>query len=374
MGLELIKVETAAQKNAFLKLPWEIYRNEPRWIPPLLQERKRFLSPKINPFFKHAEVIHYLAIGENRKPAGRITFILDHAYSKFHSEKTGLFGLFESIDNQQVADLLLDAVYQECAARGLSKIMGPMNLSTNHECGLLVEGFEFPSMLGMPYNPQYYSNLLGKWGLVKAKDLLSFHIRNFKKIPEYLETTMVKIRKRNRFSVRCLKMKQFDKEMDLIWEVYNAAWIRNWGFVPMTVEEFMFAAHEFKPIVDPAFFLIAEVHGKPVGFSLAFPDINQALKHLNGRLLPFGWIKFLLAKKKINSYRVLTLGVKKKFRRLGIDVHFYYETYKLFVEKKVNLSEMSWVLEDNQAMVTALHRMGAKLYRTHRIYERACEN
>ena len=374
MGLELKRVATAKEKNVFIKLPWEIYRNEPCWIPPLLLERKKFLNSKINPFFKHAEVVYYLAFAENRKPAGRIAFILDHGYNEFHSEKTGLFGPFESIEDQRVVDLLLNAVFKECGARGLSRLMGPMNLSTNHECGLLVEGFEYPSMLGMPYNPPYYSNFLEEWGLVKAKDLVSFHIRDFKKIPEYLEGAMVRVRKRKRFSVRCLRMEQFEKELDILWEVYNSAWIHNWGFVPMTREEFIFASNEMRLIADPAFCLIAEVNGEPVGFSLTLPDINQVLKNMNGRLFPFGWFKFFMGKKKINSYRVLTLGVKKKFQRLGIDVHFYYETYKRCVEKKVPLCEMSWILEDNQAMLVPLHRMDAVIYRRHRIYERPCEN
>ena len=297
MELELKKVETAEEKNVFIKFPWEIYRNEPCWTPPLLLERRKFLNPKINPFFKHAEVIFFLVLAGDRKPAGRIAFILDHAHNEFHSEKTALFGLFESIDNQQVADLLLNAVYKECEANGLDKLMGPMNLSTNHECGLLVEGFEYPSMIGIPYNPRYYSNLLEEWGLVKAKDLVSFHIRDFKKTPEYLVNAMVRIRKRKRFNVRCLQIEQFEKEIDIFWEIYNSTWAHNWGFVPMTREEFFFAAREMKHIVDPVFCLIAEVKGEPVGFSLALPDINQALKTMNGKIFPFGWLRFLMSKK-----------------------------------------------------------------------------
>ncbi|MFQ5671590.1 MAG: hypothetical protein ACE5G9_00715 [Nitrospinales bacterium] len=374
MRPEIQKVETPADKHAFIKLPWEIYKNDSRWVPPLLVERKKFLDPKANPFFDHAEVDFFLALGENRQPVGRIAFVVDHAHNTFHSQEVGFFGLFESIDDREVADRLLDVVYEGCRAKGLKKLLGPMNLSINHECGLLVEGFDKAPMLGIPYNPPYYSSLLEGWGLTKAKDLVCLKIAPFIRMPEYLEQAMVRIQKRNRFTVRCLRMDQFQKEIDVLWEIYNSAWERNWGFTPMTRDEFYFAADEMKHFIEPEFCLIAEIKDEPVGFSLTLPDINQVLKTLDGKLFPFGWARFLMNRKKIDSYRVLTLGVKKKFQRLGIDVSFYHKTYRRCLDQKVALCEMSWILEDNQAMLAPLYRMGADVYKRHRIYERTCEN
>jgi len=337
-------------------------------------EREKFLDTKTNPFFEHAEVDFFLALGGNGKPVGRIAFVVDHAYNTFHSEEVGFFGLFESIDDQDVASRLLNAAYERCRAKGLKKLLGPMNLSTNHECGLLVEGFDRSPMLGITYNPPYYLSLLEKWGLTKAKDLLCLKIGPFVKMPEYLDRAMVRIEKRNRFSVRCLRMDQFHKEIDILWGIYNSAWERNWGFTPMTCGEFSFAADEMKHFIQPEFCFIAEIKGEPVGFSLTLPDLNQVLKTLDGKLFPFGWARFLMNRRKINSCRVLTLGVKKKFQRLGIDVSLYHKTYQRCLDQKVALCEMSWILEDNQAILAPLHRMGADIYKRHRIYERTCEN
>lgn len=374
MGLEVKKVESAADKRKFLKLPWKIYRDQPLWVPPLLDEQKKFLNPKVNPFFETAEVEYFLVLSDDLEPVGRVAAILNRAYNEFHSEQVGFFGMYESIDDQGVADLLLDTAYHWCLAKGCNKIIGPANLSTNHECGLLIEGYDLPPMFGMPYNPPYYSKQFQQWGLVKAKDLVSFNISPFVKVPEYMDRANTKIRKRNRFTLRSLRLDRFWEEVDIIWDVYNSAWSANWGFVPMTRKEFVFSAEGMKKIAVEDFCFIAEVGSQPVGFSLMIPNINQVLKSMNGRLLPFGWLKFLLNKKKIDTSRVLTLGVKKEFQRQGIDLCLYYETYKKCVEKNMALCEMSWVLEDNEGMTAPLHRMGAKIYKRHRIYERFDEN
>jgi hypothetical protein len=248
--------------------------------------------------------------------------------------------------------------------------MGPMNLSTNHECGLLIEGFDSPTMFGIPYNPEYYKKHFEAWGLQKAQDLVAFKMDPIQ-IPDYLKHAAVKLKQRNRFTVRCLNLDRFEKEISILWDIYNSAWSRNWGFVPMTRKEFEFSAREMKSIVQPEFCLIAEVKGEPAGFSLALPDVNQVFKQLDGRLFPFGWARFLWQKNKIDAYRVPMLGVKKKFRRLGIDAWFYHETLRLFVEKKIKWFEMSWLLADNKSIVDPMHRMGGQIYKRHRIYERS---
>ncbi len=369
MGFKLVKVETRQDLDRFVRLPWKIYKDLPCWTPPLIQERKKFLNPDINPFFEHAKVDLFLAVDDNQSPVGRIALVHDQNYQDLHSESVGMFGMFESEDDPGLSHLLLDKAYQWCQERGHTRLMGPMNLSTNHECGLLIEGFDSPTMLGIPYNPEYYGKHFEAWGLHKSKDLLALRL-NFIKVPDYLERAVIKLKQRNRFNVRPLDMGQFEREISILWDIYNSAWAMNWGFVPMTQKEFEFSAREMKSFIHPELCLIAEVKGEPAGFSLALPDINQVLKEMDGSLFPFGWARFLWKKNKIDTYRVLTLGVKKKYRRLGIDAWLYYETYRLSLEKKIQWCEISWLLEDNKGILEPMYRIGGTVYKRHRIYER----
>lgn len=370
MPLDVKKVATPDEKFQFIRLPWKIYQDHPFWVPPLISERKKFLDPKINPFFKHAEVDLFMVRSKNREPVGRIALILDRDYNTFHSENTGFFGLFESVNDPEVSGLLLDTALAWVREKGLDKILGPMSLSTNHECGLLVEGFDSPPMIGIPYNPPYYRDLFERWGLAKARDLLSLKL-DMIKIPDYLESAVARLKERNRFTLRPLRLDRFDKEIEIMWDVYNSAWEKNWGFVPMNRDEFVFSAHEMKQIIRPEFCYIAEVKGEPAGFSLTLPDVNQVLKSLNGRLFPLGWARFLWNKKHIDVCRVIALGVKKKFRRLGIEACFNHQTYTQALARNIPWLDMSWVLEDNTDILTPIHRIGGRTYKRHRIYERA---
>ena len=369
MGFELVKVKTPEDLERFIRFPWKIYKGQPYWVPPLIRERERFLNPEINPFFEHAEVDFFLAIDSSGLLVGRIALIHDRSYQALHSEPVGMFGMFESMDDLNLFHFLLDKAYQWCREKGYTRLIGPMNLSTNHECGLLIEGFDSPTMLGIPYNPQYYAEYFEECGLQKAKDLLSFKL-DLIKIPDYLEQSVKKLKRRNHFIIRPINLRRLDEEISILWDIYNSAWSLNWGFVPMTRKEFEFSIREVKFIIQSEFCLIAEVKGEPAGFSMALPDINQVLLGLNGSLFPFGWAKLLWKKDKISSYRVPVLGVKKKYRRLGIDAWFYYETYKMFLEKKIKWCEMSWLLEDNESILDPLRRIGGFLYKRHRIYER----
>ncbi len=367
------KVQSSEDLNQFIRLPWNIYTDDPNWVPPLIFERKKFLNPQINPFFEHAEMELFMVI-DNSKPVGRIALILDKNYNEFHSEKTGFFGMFECVNDKEPAALLFEKAKEWCQENQLDRLLGPMNLSTNHECGLMLEGFEDPPMVGIPYNPPYYSEILERNGFTKAKDLLSYKLDYPNKIPDYMERANKLIQKRNRFTLKNLQMEDYANEVKKIWDLYNSAWSYNWGFVPMNFKEFEYFAQEIEHFVLPEMCFIAYKDDEPVGFSLTLPDINQILKTMNGRLFPSGFFKFILNRKKVDTYRVLTLGVKKKYQRTGIDVVFYYETYKQCIEKHVRIIEMSWVLEDNLAMVGPLERMGAILYKRHRIYEHPISN
>ena len=373
MTLEIVKVSSVQEKNQFIRLPWKIYKDFPLWVPPLISERRQFLDPEKNPFFKNAEVSLYLVISGQKEPLGRIAVIDNRLHNEFHSDSAGFFGMFECVQDQDVADLLLDTAFDWLKSKGFNKLLGPMNLSTNHECGLLVEGFDKPPVMGIPYNPPYYSELFAAWGLKKAKDLLSLLIE-ITEIPEYIKKATAKILKRGRFTLRQLDMGNFDNELKIFWDVYNSAWESNWGFVPLSREEFMFIAQDLKHIIQPELCKIAEVKGEPVAFSLIVPDINQSLKKMNGRLFPFGFIKFFLNKNKIDVYRVMTLGVKNEFKNRGIDALLYYEIYKSFLKKNIRYCDVSWVLEDNLPMLKPMLRLGARPYKRHRIYERVREN
>jgi len=372
MPPEIQKVETAGDIKQFILFAHEIYKNDPHWVAPLNYERVRFFNPKINPFFEHAAVEMFIARNTSGRPVGRIAMVQDSAHNDFHNEKTGFFGLFECVDDLTVARSLLDTALNWCHQNKLNLLRGPVSLSTNHECGLLVDNFNDPPVMGIPYNPPYYSELLEKCGLTKTKDLISFSI-DVVGIPKYLQRIIPRIVSRGRFKVRPLDMKQFNRELDILWGIYNTAWERNWGFVPMNRKEFFFAASEMKAVVDPELCFLAEVNGEPAGFSLTLPDVNQALKPLKGKLFPFGWLRFLRAKKSINRYRVITLGVKKQYQRLGIDAYFYFKTYEECLRKNIPLVDMSWVLEDNQDIIVPIQRVGGVPYKRHRIYERICE-
>jgi hypothetical protein len=370
MTIVLKKVESPEEIDRFIHFPHQIYSKDSPWVAPLDSQRKAFLSPETNPFFDHAEAEYFLAQSANGKTLGRIAAIVDHDHNRFHQGKTGFFGMFECINDVEVSTHLLNAVEQWSRNKGLDRMRGPMNLSINHECGLLVENFDDSPVLGIPYNPPYYADLFLHWGLEKAKDLISLDLQ-LTRIPEYLQGAVSLIQKRNRFSIRCLQMDRFDQEMDLLWEIYNSAWETNWGFVPMNHKEFVFTAREMKRVVDPRLCFIAEVGSEPAGFSLTLPDVNQALKPMQGKLFPFGWLKFILGKRRINRSRVVTLGVKKQFQRLGIDAFFYYATYKQLMEMNIFRVDMSWILEDNQAMIGPIEKIGGIPYKRHRIYERS---
>jgi GNAT superfamily N-acetyltransferase len=277
--------------------------------------------------------------------------------------------MFEVVNDKQASDLLLNTAELWCREKKIKKLIGPVNFSTNHECGLLVDGFDTPPVIGITYNPRYYSEFFKSWGLIKYKDLVSLRM-SITKMPEYLESAIKRIRKRARFKVRSFCLNNFNEEIENIWHIYNESWADNWGFIPMSKEEFVYSANEMRDFIQPEYCFIAEVDGKSVGFSLTLPDINTILKKMNGRIFPFGWAKFFLNKNKIKLFRVVALGVLSTHRRLGIDAALYYETYNKFLEKKIKWFDMSWVLEDNKVMLDSLYRLGGTIYKRHRIYER----
>jgi GNAT superfamily N-acetyltransferase len=372
VSVEVKPVETRAQRRAFLRFPWQIYPGRfPAWVPPLLMEERKRIDPKVNPFFGHGAVQLYLAYLDGRV-AGRIAAIENSLHNEFHGDKVGFFGQFESVNEQAVANALLDRAAEWVGERGLDRLRGPVNFSTNEECGLLIDSFESAPYVMMTYNPPYYVDLLEGWGLTKAKDLLAFEGRqeDFAE-PRFAKLQALVERYGRNVRVRSLRMDRFEEEVALVRDLYNAAWERNWGFVPMTDAEVDHMAKQLKPVVDPDLALIGEIDGKPVGFALALPDVNQAIRHANGRLFPFGLFKILWHLRRVRGVRIITLGVLEEHRGGPLAPMFYFEVFKRGTAKGHGFGESSWILEDNELMIKGVAKMGFKPSKTYRLYERA---
>ncbi|WP_224248276.1 N-acetyltransferase [Hyalangium gracile] len=367
-------VRSGADKLAFIRMAYSIYQGDPNWVPPLEMERKDFLDPKKNPFFEFGEVELFLA-RRGSQVVGRIAAVKDPHYNDFHGTNEGFFGLFECINDAGVARALFDAASEWLRSKGFVKVLGPMNFSTNHECGLLVDGFGKPPAIMTTYNPPYYAALIEANGFTKAKDLWSFELSASVSAPEKVARIAEKIRQREGVTVRSVDLKRFEAEVSLIKGIYNAAWEKNWGFVPMTEREFDHLARDLKQIVEPRLLLIAEVKGEPVAFSMTIPDANHAIKAAGGRLttfgLPIGLTKMLLASKKIRRLRLITLGIKEGYRRRGLDAILYLDTLRTARELGYEGGEISWTLEDNHLVNRAIESMGGQRSKTHRIYERS---
>ena len=369
MSVTVSPVTSGKDLHAFVTFPWTLYADDPLWVPPLIADVKKIFDPKKHPFWEHGEIKAFLARRDGRI-AGRIAAIRNTAHEEFHDEKVGFFGFFESENDPEAAGALFDAVKAYMREQGLPRFRGPMNPSTNEECGFPVEGLQHPPTVMMPHGRPYYDELLKGLGLVKAKDLLAYDLFGGGNIPERLARGAALAERKNPdVVVRPLDMKRFDEDVAKFRTVYNSAWEKNWGFVPMTDAEITHMAKELKPVVDPGLIMIAEKDGKPVGFGLALPDLNIALKHANGRLFPFGLLKMLWHKRKINRVRVLVLGVVKEYRRLGIDVIMYRDYFKYGAVKGYDSGELSWILEDNMAIRRPLEAFGSKIYKVYRIYE-----
>ena len=365
MNIKVTPVENKRQLDEFIKFPWRVYKGNPYWVPPLISERKKFLNPKENPFFSHAKVRLFLAY-KGKEPVGRIAAVIDRQYIDYYKENIGYFGLFETLKDYSVAVSLFDEVEKFLKENGMKGILGPMNLSTNHECGLLIDGFNLPPVVMMPYNPPYYQEYIERYGFKKAKDLYAYSV-DFRKIDDDLFEKIKKKAFNKNFKIRRIKLDD-PEEAERIKDVYNSAWGGNWGFVPLTEEEFLYTAKQLRKIVIPDLALVAEREGKIVGFNLCIPDINQALKKINGRLFPFGIFKFLYYSRKIRTVRGLTLGIIKKYRYI-LGPLFYSKIGEISREKGYFNWEIGWVLEDNNIVNNAIMRkLNPKLYKKYRIF------
>lgn len=353
----------------FVKLRGKINRTSPYWISPLFRDQVKLIDKEKNPFYRHSDAEFFL-IRKNNEVVGRIGAIINHNHNKEHNENLGFFGFFECINDQIIANELFQAAQDWLKARNVRSIRGPASPSVNDEYGLLVDGFDKPPVILMPYNPPYYSKLIETAGFTKVKDLYSYFLNEEGVFSGRVPAVAEKVRQRENITTRSLNMAKFENEINVIRDLYNRAWQSNWGAVPMTEEEFDALAKDLKPIVNPNLVIIAEYKGEPIGFSLALPDFNIALKNnRRGYLLP-GIIRLLWHRKKIDMIRILVLGVVKEYQRTGASILLFYETAKRGLENGYKYGEAGWVLEDNVMMNRAAEFLKAQRYKTYRIYEK----
>ncbi|MCH8547927.1 MAG: GNAT family N-acetyltransferase [Balneolaceae bacterium] len=363
-------VTTESEKSRFIRFPYDHYSDSNYWVPPLVMEQKKLLDTKKNPFYKNAEIALFNA-EHNGKPAGRIAAIIDHRYNKHHGTKTGFFGFFECIDRQATADLLFRVAEDWLREKGMADVLGPANPGMMDEIGILVDGFEkYPSIL-MPYHKPYYDKLLKGAGFDKETDLYTYNVTQDSVDRDRANRAVEIVRKRlPGISIRPISKKKIRQEIKIVREIYNEAWSQNWGFIPLTEEEFDYMASDLKTILDTDFAHIAEIDGEPVGFSVALPDYNQILKDLDGRLLPFGFLKLLWNRKKINKIRTALMGVTPEYRGKGIDVLLHRESIQNGLQRGFYSSEVGWILESNVQMIRVAEKIGGELDKVYRMYSK----
>lgn len=372
-----IRIEPVTDKKGvleYVKFPFQLYRGDPNWVPPLIEERRDFFDPRKNPFYEHARFQLFLA-RRGGVLVGTIGAVVNDNHNTFQNEKSGGFGFFEAIDDPAVAAALFAAAEGWVRGQGMTVIRGPLNFSTNDEVGTLIEGFDEPPMVMMTYNPRYYPALIEGRGYTKAMDLFAWIFElaaGMKKAPDKLFRVAEKAAERQGIRVRKIDMKHFEREVALIKEAYNSAWELNWGFVPMTDHEIDHLAKSMKPVLDPNLVMIAETSdGQPAGISFSLPDLHQALQRSGGgHMWPFGLLKFLWHRRKVNQFRLLIMGMKTKYRGRGIDALFYLRTAQEALKRGYTRQEGSWILETNDMMNRILERLGGKKYKKYRIYEK----
>lgn len=372
--MKIVPVVSRRDFRRFVDLPWQIYDRSryPQWVPPLRSMVREALDTKRNPFYRQADIQLFLAERDGRA-VGRIAAIENRAHNRFREDSIGFFGFLELVDDHEAAGALLDAASLWLGERGLTTIQGPMSPSINHECGLLVSGFEHHPMIMTPWNPPYYEDLLEQAGLAPVKDLLGYllPLGNGFALPERIERMAERTKSKLGLTFRNADMSRYKSEVALCWEIYNAAWEDNWGFVPVTWEEFEFTSRGLKQILRPEFAFIAEVDGVPAGFMLIVADLNRILRHVpSGRLSPLAMARIFFGIGKIKRGRIVALGVKAEYRARGILPLFMHEAARRGQAIGAIEVEASWILDDNDAMRAVLQTMGSEVYRRWRLYQK----
>jgi GNAT superfamily N-acetyltransferase len=358
--------------NAFIKLPFYLHRGTP-WVPPLVFERRDFLDRDKNPFFQHADAEYFLAERDGGV-VGRITAHVDERWTQFQGGNDGMFGFFECENDPDTARALVDAAKGWLREHGRERMLGPMDFTTNDECGVLIEGYDRDPMILQPWHPPYYRELLENLGMSKTMDLLMWelHLGTLKqgdRFHDFIHEAARKSHSEHGVTVRHMRKGDLEAEVARFMEVYNEAWGPNWGFVPITEEEVRFQAKNLKPILDENWAMIAEREGEVVGAALTLPDINQVLAKMNGRLIPFGWWHFLIGRRRVDQVRVFALGVKPQYQHFGVAAALYVRHIEVAARVRQKGGEMGWILETNEPMNRAMEGMGGSIVKRYRLYE-----
>ncbi len=369
-GVHIQEVTTKAHLRRFIDLPYRLYKDHPCWVPPLRIDIKSQLSPDKHPFYRHASHTFFL-VTHNGSDVGRMAVFHNRKHNQVYNVNVGMFGYLDMVDDVEVTTALMAAAREWLAQFDVTHLQGPYNPDINGSVGILMDTFDSPPMILMPYNYPYYARHLEELGFSKVKDLWTYELYAPMDAPDRLVEFTRQMIEQGRYSIRTVNMRRFWEEAELVKEIYNQAWAENWGALWMDDEEFTYLAKDLKLLVDPAVAYLAEVNGEAVGFSLSLPNINEALARIpNGRLFPTGLFKLLRHKRRLSTLRILTLGVLKPYRRLGIEAAFYLRTINDGQAKGYRLGEASWILEDNAPMINGLLRMGARKVKTYRIYGR----
>jgi GNAT superfamily N-acetyltransferase len=367
--MDIRPVRTRRDLRLFLRFPWKVYAGDPYWVPPLLAAVREKLDPRRHPFFRHGEAALFLAVRDG-EPVGRIAAIVDRNHNEAHKDRTGFFGLFEGLNDAEAARALVDAAGAWCRERGLDTLRGPMNLSMNDECAFLLEGFDSPPAVMMPYNPPYYLDLMEACGMAKAKDLFAFRLDNDRAGRAKVEAALARIPAPGDFTFRPIEKRRLLDEALKVAEIYNAGWRDNWGFVPWTDDDMRHMARDLARVADFDLVLLAEHRGRAVGFAFGLPNLNEVLIRMNGRMLPFGIFTYLAGRKKIRGVRALVFGVLPEYLHTGLAYLLYDRFAKAIMSKGYAWCELSWQLEDNEAVNRFAASIGAAIYKKYRIYEK----
>jgi hypothetical protein len=368
--LRVVPVEERRGLRQFIRLPWSIYRDDPAWVPPLLLERKEHLS-KRNPFFEHAKWKFWLAY-RGATPVGRISAQIDQLHLKRYEDSTGFFGLLEAEEETDTFRVLMNTAETWLRDQGMRRVLGPFNLSINQECGLLVEGFDTPPMVMMGHARPYYSAKVEENGYRKEKDLLAYRINSDFELTRAMRVVVKRAKKR--VHLRPLRRSVFKEELRILQDIFEDAWSQNWGFVPFTKAEFEHMGKSFKLLLPDDQVQIAEVDGVPAAFMVAVPNVNEAIKDLNGKLFPLGWLKLLWRLKVAypKSVRVAMMGVRQRYQNsrlaAALAVMVVEAARPPAVKRGVLSAEMSWILDDNMGMRSILDALGGVIYKRYRIY------
>lgn len=361
---------TKNERKQFINFPYEHYQDDEHWIAPLKMEQKKLIDKDKNPFYENGDIALFLA-EQNGEICGRIAAIQDRRYNEHHGNKTGFFGFFECINDESVGKLLFKVAEDWLRERGHTDVLGPSNPSMMDEIGILVDGFQYDPSILMPYHKPYYDDLIQNCGLEKEMDMYAFRVTQatvaldrMYKAEEIVRRRMPKLR------IREVDIDHLEEEVEIVRHIFNKAWSRNWGFVPLTKKELEELANDLKLILDPSIAHIAEIDSEPVAFSIALPDLNQALKHMDGTLFPTGIFKLLWYRREIDQIRTALMGVLPEYQGKGIDALLHKETIINGKEAGYKSSELSWVLQTNTEMIRVAEKIGAKIEKKYRMYSK----